>query len=259
MHAFFRHLRLFFAACLLTACSPARTGIIGNTLTTNVKPAVSITGASSFTVMAHGKLWPEVSTDIATAREMLSFDFALFADAGIMKTAKQADRFAYAAIIRISGTNAWRFQPTTRSADAFTTGDIVLDGIDWDWQLMRTPSRNDWPSAVWEKNGKDLPQFWLAKRWTAHLNDSVRAVMEYREPWPECIHAVSRDMLIMPGMAGDCLKTFIERADAAFTVEKKRGNFQSGESAPPSMLALPSTPPNLTRLVGEVVSTGSDS
>ncbi|CAK7062761.1 MAG: hypothetical protein DELT_01494 [Desulfovibrio sp.] len=256
MHRIFKNIRLLLAACVLTACTPARTGVIGNTLTTNVKPPISITGLESLTVKAHGVLRPETATDNATAREMVTFNYAFYADKAPAADIP-ANRFAYAVIARISTPKAWRFQPPSKADEALSARNITVGGIAFFEQILRVPSENDWGSGVWRKNGKNVPRYWLAKRWTAHLNDEVRAVMEYREEWPTEINAFSRDLLIVSGNAGQALADFNKRADAAFTVEKREGDFNKGQT-PPSEYAVPENAPVIRKLIGEVVTTGND-
>ena len=257
MHRIFKNIRLLFAACLLTACTPARTGVIGNTLTTNVKPAISITGQSSFVVKAHGTLRPETATDNATAREMVVFDYAFFADKTPSETTS-ANRFAYAAIARVSTPKAWRFQPPAKADGALSAKTVTIKEVAFFEQILRVASQDDWGSEVWEENGNSVPRYWLAKRWVAHLNDEVRAVMEYREEWPAEMNAVSEDLIILNGNAGKALLAFNKRADAAFSVEKREGDF-AGTQTPPSEYSVSSKSPNITKLVGEVVTTGNDS
>lgn len=256
MKNIFKNIRILFAACLLTACTPARTGVIGNSLTTNVKPLITITGLT-LSVQGYGKLWADARTDSLTTREGVSFDYAIFADSG--SGSGPVPRFAYAAIARITRPETWMFQPTADPAGAFAASVLRLDGIDFMVNLIRTGSEGDWPSELWRENGRDVPETWLVKRWTAPLADGVRAVMEYREPWPACLTSVSAQTVIVGGAEGECLHGFVARADAAFRVEKKGGTFPRKNPPSASGLAVPRTPPNIEALMGHVIGTGNQS
>ena len=257
MHRFFRNIRILLAACLLTACTPARTGIVGNTLTTNVKPLVSITGLAPLSVLAHGTLRPEAVTDRMGSNEMVTFDYALFADNG--ETNRPVERFAYAAIVRLAHPNAWRFHPPVESGTALSSGSVSLDGLAFMHEILRTPSLDDWSSDIWRENNRDVPEQWLVKRWTAHLNESVRVVMEYREPWPDTLRPLSTSAVVASGPGADALLAFIERADAAFKVEKKGGTFDKSTPPPGTRLAIPKKDPDVAKLVGTVMARDNDS
>lgn len=254
VNRFFKNIRLLLAACLLAACSPARTGVLGNTLTTNVKPPISITGQGTLVVKAHGTLRPDTATDSLTVRESVAFNYAFYAD-GSPPADAPSNRFAYAVIARVSNTKLWRFQPPEKMNGAFSEQTVVLNGIGFSEQLLRVSSEKDWGSGVWRENGRPVPDYWLAKRWVTHLDEGTRAVMEYREEWPDAMSYVSAEMIVLGGSAGEALSAFIKRADAAFLAEKKAGDFNQAET-PPSVYRVPQKDPDVARLVGEVIPTG---
>lgn len=251
MRRFFHSVRVVLTACLLTACAPARTGVIGNTLTTNVKPYISITALPPFSVLAHGTLRPETETDRMGSREMTIFNYAVYADADAHSG--PVSRFAYAAITRLEHANIWRFQPPTPSGAALYAGNTSMDGIAFTHQVLRVG--DDWGSRIWRENGRETPEYWIAKRWTAFMNDGIMAVMEYREPWPEALTPLSPNLTVISGPAGEALLTFSRRADAVFMVEKKGGTFDKNSPTPPQVLTVPRDP-DIAALVGEVVTTG---
>ena len=84
MQAFFRCIRLLFATLVVAACTPARTGVIGDTLTTNVKPFISITGLAPLRVSAHGRQWLGAATNQMGTTVTVSFDYAVFADSRLI-------------------------------------------------------------------------------------------------------------------------------------------------------------------------------
>ena len=244
MRRFFHMLRLFLAAVLVTACTPSRTGVIGNTLTTNTKPVISITGQAPLVVRAHGRLNPESGPTPGTGTASLFFDYAFF-----MPT-DTARCFAYAAIVRITGDTFWRFQPPTAFPGTFSEAQVHLGGFAWSEQFLRVSETNDWGCALYRENGGTAAEFWLAKRWVAHLNDATRAVMEYREPWPEDLRLI-QGTLIMSDSAAEALTAFSARADAAFMVERKAGDFSGQDKARPGKGTA--AVPDIPKLVGEVL------
>ncbi len=244
MRKFFHALRLFLAACVVTACTPARTGVIGNTLTTNVRPVISITGNSPFSVRSHGRITADGGPTTTTGPAYVTFDYAFFTPDGA------TPGFAYAAIARIQNENGWAFQPPAPFTGAFSSSDTTLGGFAWSVQLLRVPSAGDWASGVWEDLGGGGTDAWLAKRWIAHLNGGTRAIMEYREPWPETIPALSTDVTLLASGAADAILRFNARADTVFSVAKKGGDFtgERPKPAPSSRIAL-----NVPRLVGALI------
>lgn len=238
-------MRLLAVTFLLAACSPARTDVIGNTLTTNVKPEISITGMAPFSVRDHGRMFVESGPPSGEGTADLTFDYAFFADK------EHSDRLAYAAIVRITNDNFWHFRPPTKFDDAFSESRQSLGGFQWLEQLLRTASETDWASSVWEDQGGAAPKFWLTKRWVTHLNNATRAVMEYREPWPAAMRLLSGGTVIVSDEADKTLQQFLARADAAFTVEKKRGEF--GDSAPVTPRTKGRVPLDVAKTVGTVI------
>lgn len=256
MNRFFRYVRFGVAACLLAACTPARTGVIGNTLTTNIKPHISITAQGQLHVLAHGKITPYAETDRMGAKAGVSFDYALFADDNATAS-PEAPCFAYAAIVRLAQPNMWRFHPPVPAQNVLFSGSTTMDGIVFLHQVLHIPSHNDWASDVWTVNGQQSPTCWIIKRWTAHLGDDARAIMEYREPW-KGEAPVSASIGAMGNNAGETLQAFVSRADAAFSVNRKGGDFSVGNTPPASKLALPEKDPDIARLFGAIAATGND-
>lgn len=253
MRRLFQSLRLLLAACLLTACTPARTGVIGNTLTTNVKPEISITGQDPLVIRASGRLRPNSGMATTSDSADFTFDYAFFTESNAEK------RFAYAAIVRIDNEGQWLFQPPARFDGAFGVSERMVGGFQWSIQLLRVSSDKDWASGVWsDVNGgapaSETPEFWLAKRWITHLNSATRAVMEYREPWPGNLAVLGQDTVLVSDSAAAILQQFDARAEAAFLVEKKRGEFD--KNAPQPQATKPRIPINIAKLVGTIIDRG---
>lgn len=244
MRIFSRNARVLAVTLLLAACTPARTGVIGNTLTTNVKPEISITGMAPFSVRDYGRMLVESGPPDGEGTANLTVDYAFFADRD------HADRLAYAAIVRITNDNFWHFQPPAKFDDAFSESRQHLGGFQWSEQLLRVASEKDWGSGAWEDLGGPVPEFWLVKRWVTHLDKSVRAVMEYREPWPKAMRIFS-GTVIVSDEANAALRQFLARADTAFAVEKKRGEFD--KNSPKPNTAKGRIPLNVAAAIGTVI------
>ena len=254
MQGFFRFIRPLFAACVLAACTPARTGVIGNTLTTNVKPRISITGLAPLGLLSHGRQWTRAATDVTAITAPVTLDYAVFADS----RPNAPPSLAHAAIARIEDPGRWRFMPSADSVEAFSASRAKLDGMDFVVQLLREPAADDWAGGVWRESGYAVPEYWLAKRWVAHMDDATRAVMEYREPWPDCLPEFLPGMVMVSESAYQCLNEFVFRADAAFLVERKGGDFKTGEALPGSTFMGPVPLPDLQKIMGGIVfSTGT--
>ncbi|MCL1915922.1 MAG: DUF4851 domain-containing protein [Desulfovibrionaceae bacterium] len=254
MQGFFRFIRPLLAALVLAACTPARTGVIGNTLTTNVKPRISITGLAPLGLLSHGSQRFRAATDVTAITAAVTLNFAVFAD--LRPNAPPS--MAHAAIARFEDPARWRFLPSADSLEAFSASRTKLDGMDFVVQLLRTPAADDWTGGLWRDGGYAVPEYWLVKRWVAHLDDAARAVMEYREPWPDCLPEFLPGVVMVSESAYQCLNEFVTRADAAFLVERKGGDFKSGEAPSGSALTGANPSPDLQKIMGGIVfSTGT--
>ena len=133
-------------------------------------------------------------------------------------------------------------------------------GKNWTIQVFPVIADRDWFSALWLQNGRQVPDFWLAKRWSATPEEDMRLVAEYREPAPACM----RDQLVATTTGGKnapplkgkelrppCeqeLESFMPRADAVFTME--RLNRKTPELPVIRAVALPDRAPDMGRLAG---------
>ncbi len=249
---------LVFGLALLAGCSPARTGLTGSTLSTNTHPPISITANAPFKPVASGNLWVMVPNDTEVmSSSMASFNYAVFGDGS---TSGPVTRHAHAIISRLSDSSNWYFAPDTwKAPDAISgvalSGGMNLGGYAWSAQLLRIPSQGEWFSDFWVANGRGVPKLWLAKRWTANLNSSNRAVIEYREPWPDCLQNFNPDLMIVGGDAGACLSDFEARAGKVFTASAQETPLN--DMAPAQALqARPAHQPDAKKLLGEARATG---
>lgn len=252
---------LVAALAALVSCSAdaARTGVVGNTLTTNVRPYVSVRLDTAFTLLGAGKTLLAAKTDITTDEAAVWLHYAMFAaDAGD----GPQKRFAWTAVARLETPKAWRFQPGGTFPGAFSANVPGLEPAfagQWSGSLLRITADGDWTSGVLAENAQAAPNAWLAARWILHLNDATKVLAEYREPWPEDIDPQNMaDPRFLRDAALDYFDAFTRRAKAAFTVTKDKGDFKTASETPLPHFALPRSRPVVAQLIGEVVSLGND-
>lgn len=246
--------RLLISICLLAtgalcACTAARTGTVGNTLTTNTRPQVSLTANAPLQRASSGTLWV-VGTNSARSMNppMVELSYALFAQ-GAPDQNGPVTASAHAFIMRLPDEN-WHFSPDSwPHFQVLPFGGTASAGnLPWPGRLLRVPAEGDWISDMWKANGRDVPEFWLAKRWAETLGETAKGVMEYREPWPEGL-----DETMVFGKGAEQLAEFVKRADAAFTMTTEYTGLP--ETAPANSLTLPALQPDTLRLVGDIDAT----
>lgn len=240
---------LLFAATCFAACSPARTGVIGSTLTTNERTAISITANPPLTLADAGKVWAVPKSNMMTTFGNASFDYAIYTEKGV----SPATRMACAAIIRLTDKERWAFQPQTNIPGTFGRETVPdYDGRDGRGYTLRVTAAGDWVSDVLAVNGTTPPQTWLAKRWVFVLEQNVRAIAEYREAWPENLEAPGgRDVTLLRDRDVEALRAFENRAEKAFRFSADEGIFTGAPQA--STWVMPRTDPDVAALAGEVM------
>ena len=232
---------------MLSACTPAFTGVTGNSLTRNNFPTGTITANEPLRLVAHGRQFVALRSDTMTSRPTGFFDYAVFSDS----TEGLVTRSAHSIMLRPTNANQWRFtMETWRGPNTFVIRNTGFDGMNWTEHLMSVPSQGDWFSDMWVASGREVPERWLVRRLSATPASFVRMVAEYREPWPPCMDPDIRSLDLVSN-PGECLAPFLERADAAFTIQRAALD-PAIPPAGPSVLTLPSSAPNAARLAGEV-------
>ena len=236
-----------FLPLILSACSPAITGVTGNSLTRNNFPSATITANEPLQLLGYGRQFVTLRSDILTLRPTGIFDYAVFSDS----KEGPVTRSAHSIMLRPTDQNQWRFVlESWRGPNTFFMRGTGFDGMNWTEQLMSVTSQGDWFSDMWVASGREVPERWLAKRFSATPADFVRMVAEYREPWPDCMAPDIRSLELVSN-ADECLGPFLKRADTAFSIQRAALD-TSVPPAGPSVLTLPPTAPNATRLAGEV-------
>ena len=249
MNAYTRLFGIFAASLLLAACSPARTGVVNGTLSTNLRPAISITANAPFTVADSGRIWVSPKTDMVLGALNASFDYAVFTDASVSPAAK----FAYAAIIRLDDVEHWNFVPQGKTLPGSFGARKKVEPASREGAMytLHVPSAGDWASELLVTNGTATPEAWIAKRWLFSLDSGFRALAEYREPWPADFEVPDADIILLRDAQADFLRAFERRAVAAFTFEPALGEFTA---APPAS-AWQNAPlhPDVAKLAGEII------
>lgn len=241
---------LLCAAAALAACSPARTGVVDGTLTTNVRPGMAITANKPLEFVSGGRTWSTIKANGTTATSNASFDYALFVDPAV----PPAEKFACAAFVRLEENTAWffvpqgnnlpgQFGPATPALPASREGRIYT---------LHVPSENDWASDVLRENGQTPPKAWLVQRWVFSLESDVRAMAEYREPWPASFDVPQSEFMPLRDADAGRLRDFAKRARAAFSFEDTTAEFIAAPQAGRAW-NTPRAAPDVPRLVGEVI------
>lgn len=234
-------LALSLAACI----SGARSGVVGSTLTRNEYPRASIAANAPFTLQAYGRQWVSLPTDFLGVQPTGSMDYAVYGQ----NESGTVTRHAHALFTKPSSDNRWVFLPESYPAPGgLAIGSKGINGYTWTTQVIRVPGENDWFSAMWRTSGYATPEVWIARRFSASPDRSLRIVAEYREPWPECLDPDVKDLVFA---REECLGEFMRRSDAAFSLRMHAVEDGDASSAP-SALKTPPFPPDMLKLAGEL-------
>ena len=249
----FRILVVLAMSLSLVACFSARTGVVNGTLTTNVRPVVSIKANAPFVLADSGRLLPFPETDELPGLADASFDYAVYTDPSV----SPASRFAYAAIIRMDDMETWNFTSQRMLPGAFGARQRVAHiGHGGFVYTLHVPSVGDWGSDLLAANGTTPPTAWIAKRWVYDIDKGARAIAEYREPWPVNIDVPEAEILLIGDGGTKFLQDFERRALTVFSVAAELGDF-SGVQQVQSSWTKASSLPNITRLAGDVLRMGA--
>lgn len=251
MKAYTRVMTIVAASLLLAACNGAKTGVLPDgTLSTNLRPAISIKANAPFVLADAGRLWVSPKTDVLPGSTTASFDYAVYAD----PSSSSASSFAYAAILKLSDNESWEFVPQGNGLPGIFGGRkgeaAVSNGYIY---TLHVPASRDWASEFLAANGVAVPEAWVAKRWLFSLDKDVRALAEYREPWPDGLDAPNGSDLILLGEGQAAfLRDFDRRAVSSFSFAPESDAF---EGVSPRVSAWKKAPvlPDIARLMGDVI------
>lgn len=251
MKQYIRIITFVAAVLLLSACTGAKTGVLPDgTLSTNLRPSISIKANAPFALVDAGRVWASLKTDMTPGATDASFDYAVYAN----PASSPASAFAYAGILKLSDNESWEFLPQgnglpgifgARKGEASMRSGFIY--------TLHVPAPNDWASELLAANGVTVPEAWIAKRWLFSLDNDVRAMAEYREPWPDGLDAPeAADVTLLGESQAAFLREFERRALAAFTFSTAPGDF--GNAAPPAS-TWKKAPVlfNVEKLMGDVI------
>ena len=230
---------------LMVSCKPVGPGVVGNTLSVASYPSGSITANAPLALAGQGQLWATFETEYMNASPSGQISYALYASTMEGPVA----RHAHAMVVTLNSSNAWYFQPeSSKEPHVLSFSKKEINGYTWTIQLMPVPAERDWFSALWQANGRETPERWLAQRYSATPDSGTRLVAEYREPWPPCLDEAEGNPLMVQR---SCIGGFLDRANAAFTLDRVPADL---ENAPPaaSALRVPELRMNTKKLVGEL-------
>lgn len=241
----------------LAGCGGQRlVGFSGDSLYTGSLSYLQITPAAPLKPMAGGFLWSNIETD-TTIPATGSVDYAVYGENG----AGLVQRAGHVMVVNFTGgANRWDFKPESNTgANDVYLRSIKINGQEWNERLLYVDSAGDWFSDLWLVNGREVPERWIAKRWSRTYFGATRVVVEYREPMPACVkvsdnagQGYTRFAIFTPEgpECSSSLEAFAQRADQAFDIQSGRGTRVTLSEADQTLLQRPALRPNMTKLVG---------
>ena len=242
---------LFF----LGGCAPARRIAADHGLYSPGNPRFSFTFDPALRLAGAGRMSAAVPSDTIISPSA-SIHYAVFAEG----TSGPVLRHAHA-LLSILPRDLWKWELESWPQPAsLSLTRMEKDGKFWTVQILPLPALGDWFSAFWSDNSREVPRFWLLKRWSATPFDATRILAEYREPAPRCmeesllpLEGIIRKEQIPPPNGTEILllchkeiQAFSARADAAVSLEAVPLPWPGALPA----FTRPAMAPNMKRLVG---------
>ena len=239
-----------------SGCAPRRIAASSQSFYGSGLADFSIDVAPPLTLATSGRLTAQAPSDDNILPANATLAFSVFTDS----ESGPVDRHAHILFSELP-RYSWRWEMETwaRHDSLLYTG-MRAGGKNWTIQIFPVTADADWFSSLWRKNGRQVPDFWLAKRWSSTPEDEMRLLAEYREPAPACMRerlaeAAAADRNAPPLEGKDLrrgcdreIEEFSSRADGVFNMEK----LQSAPAAPVARtLALPEERMNMRKLVGK--------
>lgn len=243
----FAGLALFLLLLMqISGCAPAVSGVSGMSLVRTGYPRLTVGAREPMQLQGYGRQWVSLPTDYLGLQPTGSMDYAVYAE----ETEGPVERHAHVLVARPLAEREWRFKPESfPGPGGLALGRVVIDGYTWTLQTLRVDGEKDWFSAMWRENGRDVPERWIAVRYSATPDWYTRVVAEYREPWPECLDPEIKDLIFV---RKSCLEGFYERSEAVFSLDMHAPEVIEKPAAP-SRLEKPPFSPDMKRLAGELL------
>lgn len=248
-----------FALCaaLLAGCTPRQKGAAEQGFYATGIAAFSVGVNPPLSLASSGTLSGTVPSDM-NINPHAGFTYALFTDGDEGAISRHAH-----AIFSELERESWRWERESwAKTESIFYSKHSAGGKNWTVQIFPLTATGDWFSALWEQNGRAVPEFWLAKRWSARPEDEIRLVVEYREPAPACMlerlgeaETARRTDKNAPMLRGrsleanshEALEAFSKRADAAIDLN---GLARLPEKPLQRLTTRPDCSPNMGKLVG---------
>lgn len=253
----YRNFFLLALLAILTACAPVKRGPTEQSFIAEGQPNIEISVAPPFRLAGSGQKSIRIKND-RMASTSASINYSVFADLA----GPNVKRHAHIFLASVPGKQ-WMLSPETYPARlALSTSKEKIDGKNFTIQVLIIPGEGDWFNELWQINGYNPSDAWLAMRWSTDPNTQERIVAEYREPLPRCLkqHSVYHDL----NKGGVTTKFNRQLAwiscEEVLSAFRERGNsvFSFGKPVPGSALSgtnlLMQTVrdrPDLTDLIGE--------
>ena len=239
-------------------CTPVRQGATNHSLYSTGQPSVEVRFTPPFTLAASGRISAPAASDV-NVDPIANTLYALFGDGGQGPVTRHAH-----SMISYMPSTSWRWGMETWPLPyTLHMSKKTASGQFWTVQMLPVAAFGDWPSEFWQANGRETPQFWLAKRWSATPDWDTRIVAEYREPAPECMREALiplednlrgkevslPDSLELWRLCRKEIQDFSDRADASVVLDRYTGNRE--EPATFMAAPLPQNRPNIKKLIGD--------
>lgn len=252
--AFIAYSFLIIALMTTVGCTPRQEGATPSGLYAAGRANFNISVTSAMTLASTASLSAQIPSDV-TVSPRGTMRYALFAEGESGPVTRHA-HILFSELPRPEWQweiETWA-QPGSLSYEKQRTA-----GKYWTSQILPVFSGQDWFSEIWRGKGRDIPEFWLAKRWSSTPERHIRIVAEYREPAPVCMNdkltanAANKNHAPLRGQelwrnCDDAIREFSARADQAFVFERAT-NLPAEKTVTPG--PLPSSPPDMAKLAGK--------
>lgn len=226
---FFPALAALVCLLLCSGCAPRQNGATSQSLYAGGLANFSIAVSPPLTLASSGWLTAWTPSDV-NLKPSATFNYALFGEG----ESGPVTRHAHCIFSELPKWN-WRWEKETWALpQSLSYAQEREGGKNWTVQILPVTAQGDWFSDLWMEKGREIPEFWLAKRWSATPEDEMRLVAEYREPAPFCMRdrlekaaSAHRDALPLKGkeLWRGCEKDveeFSARADTVFAMQRLR-------------------------------------
>lgn len=252
--AFMFRLSVLAVLCLalaqLAGCvAGAVSGVSGTSLVRTGYPRLNIAVNEPLVLQGYGRQWVSLPSEFLGNLPSGTMDYAVYGEMAGGDAGGPVTRHAHAFVVRPNDDIRWRFRlESFKPYGGLSFGKQEINGYRWTVQLLRVDGETDWFSAMWRESGRETPPVWLARRFSATPEKSIRVVAEYREPWPECLDPEITELTFV---RKECLEGFLARADEAFVLDMHAPETIEAPLGT-AVLHRPPFSPDMGKLAGEL-------